>query len=316
MPARESAGLPLNRDLPYARRGRRRSGGSLLLLLLALAFFGGALWLHGHLTGSPLWVVRSIVVEGNRSIEMTDLLDRLGLSPGMPWWRVRSRAAALQAAEPRLASVEIGWRRPRDLIVRVRERQSFLRLLTSPPLEVGTDGVLFASNEELDPLDLPLLTGALPPTLGPRQTLQLGEAGSGWTEFLDLYRRSPATWKNVSEIHYAGGRDFQVYLRGGRRVVLWETGINDPLKGTLPEVLADLERGNRDDVVVDLRFRDQVVLRLPESALSDSAAAGPAKAVDAKGSAGKAGAAKSRVGKAPRRSSSSPARAEHGRRRA
>lgn len=318
MPARESGPIRLTRDLPFAPRGRRHGVVSFLVLPLLLGLFGGGVWLHAHLTRSPLWAVRSVIVEGNRSIEMNDLLARLGLSPGMPWWRVRSRAAALTAEEPRLSSVEVEWRRPRDLVVRVHERQGFLRIPASAPLEVATDGVLFATNDDLDPLDLPLLTGALPPTLAPRQKLELAAAGADWTEMLDLCHRSPAVWKQVSEIRYVGGRDFQIYLRGGRRVILWETGINDALKQTLPEVLQDLESRNQPDVVVDLRFRDQVVLRLPVSAVADSAAQahGP-KAEIARAAAAKArpaGHGKSSVGKPARRAS--PKKIERGRRRA
>lgn len=306
MAEHEGSGVPLSRDLRFVSRRRRRRGTTSLSLAVLLGLCAAGVWLHARLTRSPLWTVHSIAVSGNRSIEMNDLLDRLGLAPGMTWWSIRSRAAALVAAEPRLASIEVGWRWPRDLFVCVRERQSCLRLLTSPPLEVATDGVLFASDEDLDPLDLPLLTGALPPTLAPRQTLRLGPSGSEWREFLDLQSRSPAIWKRISEIHYAGGRDFRVYLRDGRRVVLWETGVNDPWKRTLPDVLADLERRNQSDVVVDLRFRDQIVLRLPEGALSDSSGqtATPAKATSAgtaPGRAAPAGGASNRVAQGRRR---------------
>jgi hypothetical protein len=264
-PPREPRGV-VDRESPVVPPRRRRSGGGAVFLLLFVGGAAGAVWLHAHLSGTPLWAVRSVTVTGNRSLQVGELLERLDLRPGMPWWRVRSRAGALEAAEPRLASVEVSWRWPRDLVVQVRERQAFLRLLTEPPCELAADGMLYARDDDLDPLDLPLLTGALPASLGPRQRLRLEDAETGFAEFLNLARSAPDAWKCVSEVHYAGGRDFQVYLRGGRRVILWETGINDKLKRSLPEVLRELDRRGLEDVVVDLRFRDQVVLRQPAAA--------------------------------------------------
>ena len=155
-----------------------------------------------------------------------------------PWWRVSPGAAAPAAREePRLAEVTVSWRWPRDLVVRVRERESFLRVWGDPPLEVARDGVLLETREDLDPADLPLLTGALPPGLAPRRRLDLADAGDAWKEFLSLSEDEPEFWRDVSEIHYDGGRDFQVFLRQGRRVILWEAGINGDLKKTIPAIL-------------------------------------------------------------------------------
>jgi cell division septal protein FtsQ len=266
------------------RRSRRLGGGLLLGLVVAAA--AGGLVLHGRLTGCPLWAVRRIEVEGNRSLGMVELLRRLHLGPGTPWWRISPGALhRLRAEEPRLAEVTVSWRWPRDLLVRVRERDSFLRVWGDPPLEVARDGMLLETREDLDPADLPLLTGALPPALSPNQRLDLVEAGDAWKEFLSLAEEEPGFWREVSEIHYHGGRDFQVFLRRGRRVILWEAGINGDLKKTIPAILADLERLGQEDAVLDLRFRDQVVLHLPAAAVADSAAA-PASAVPPLGAGG------------------------------
>jgi len=258
-------------------RDRGPRAGSIALWVGILGLIGAGLFLHGRLARCPLWTVRSVEVEGNRSLATGDLLDQLRLHPGMPWWRFTLRPAhRLLAREPRIAQLSVHWRWPRDLVVRVRERESFLRVLADPPLEVATDGMLIETREELDPADLPLLTGALPPGLAPCHTLELAEAGAAWREFVQIAQTTPELWKNVSQIQYSGGRDFQLFLRGGRRVILWETGINTALKSSLPEILADLEKRGEEDVVVDLRFRDQVVLRLPGGAAEDSASAPPA----------------------------------------
>jgi cell division protein FtsQ len=265
-----------SRDGAFVPRRRRQGFGGILLLAVFLAAAAGGLVLHARLTGCPLWAVRRVEVEGNRSLGTVELLRRLGLGPGTSWWRVTPGAARrLRAEEPRLAEIAVSWRWPRDLVVRVRERESFLRIWGDPPLEVARDGVLLETREDLDPADLPLLTGALPPSLGPSQRLDFVDAGDAWKEFLSLADDEPGFWREVSEIQYDGGRDFQIFLRQGRRVILWEAGINGDLKKTIPAILTDLERLGQKDAVLDLRFRDQVVLHLPAAAVADSAVAAP-----------------------------------------
>lgn len=273
----DPTGYGSSRDSVFAPPRRRRGSGGGIVLLVLLAAAAGGLALHARLTASPLWTVRRVEVEGNRSLGMVELLRRLQFGPGTPWWRVSPAALRrLRAEEPRLAEVTVSWRWPRDLVVRVRERESFLRVWGDPPLEVARDGILLDTREDLDPADLPLLTGTLPPDRAPRQRLEFADAGDAWKEFLSLAEDEPAFWRDVSEIHYVGGRDFQLFLRRGRRVILWEAGINGDLKKTIPTLLAELERRGQEDAVLDLRFRDQVVLRLPAAAVEDSAAAGSA----------------------------------------
>ena len=291
-------------------RKRGSSGGAFALLAVMVLLVGG-FYAHARLSRSPLWVVRGITVMGNRSLGTAEVLDRLGISPGTPWWKVRTQAVAkFRAHEPRLAELSLSFSWPRDLIVRVRERESFLRVMGEPPMTLATDGVLLAADEEIDPADLPLVSG-LGGGLVPGQRLQLAAADGVWEEFHRLSVDCPEIWKSVSEIHHAGGRDFRVFLRDGRKVLLWECGVNPRLKAAIPEILSDLSRHGQDDVVVDLRFRDQVVLRLPEGALIDSTDAVPPEP----------GADAASFG-APRGTSAAPARsgrqgsAQQGRRRA
>jgi cell division protein FtsQ len=266
------------RDSAFLPRRRRRGFGGMFLLGALIAAAVGGLVLHARLTGCPLWAVRRVEVEGNRSLGTVELLRRLGLGPGTSWWRVSPGALRrLRAEEPRLAEITVSWRWPRDVMVRVRERESFLRIWGDPSLEVARDGVLLETREDLDPADLPLLTGALPLSLAPRRHLDFVDARDAWKEFLSLAEDEPGLWREISEIQYDGGRDFQLFLRQGHRVILWEAGVNGDLKKTIPAILTDLERLGQEDAVLDLRFHDQVVLHLPAAALADSAPA-PASA--------------------------------------
>lgn len=252
-----------------ARKGvrpRRRAGA--IFSALAILAVAGAVYAHGHLSHRPLWTVRAVEIEGNRSIGAAELLERLALYPGMPWWRISPGAIArLEREEPRLQDVRLSYRPPRDLAVSVRERESRMRVLGPPPLEVAGDGILLEPLDGLDPADLPLLTG-IPSGLSQGRSPAL--PADEFEEILEIAAWSPSLWSAISEVHYAGGRRFEIYLRDARRVILWESGINRDLKREIPSILAELREDRVEDAVLDLRFRDQIVVRLPEGTMADS----------------------------------------------
>jgi cell division septal protein FtsQ len=261
------SGLP--RSLPRrSRSGPLRTG---LTMLGILALLGGALYLHGRLSRRPLWTVGSCEISGNRSISTAELLDRIRIRPGMPWWRVSTRPAArLLAAYPRIRDLRISWSWPRELRIAVVERESVLRIRGAQELEVAEDGTLLDPNDPIDPADLPLLTGELPSGLRAGGKLTLVDAQAHWDELLGVSRKAPDLWKQVSQVHAVGNGEFQIFLRQGHKVLLWPAGINAELKEQIPTILAELRQQHLDDAVLDLRFRDQVVVRLPEGTLSDT----------------------------------------------
>jgi cell division septal protein FtsQ len=243
---------------------RRRSLRGMVTFACFLLLLGGAAFFHAQTSARPLWTVATVEVEGNRSIPTADLLARLRLAPGTPWWRVTRKASErLLASTPRIQKLGLDWRWPRDLHITVRERESVLRLLSPARLELAGDGVLMEPCEALDPVDLPLLTGDLPATLAAGRRCDLPAAGPSWKELLSLGRENPELWKEISEIHYLGNQDFQIFLRNGHKVIFWSAGMNHDMKNQIPTILAELRQNQVQDAVLDLRFRDQAVVRLP-----------------------------------------------------
>jgi cell division septal protein FtsQ len=273
MPSPEKRLLTPLEELAFdgeARRRRRWRRSALTLgstvLVLALLVF-----LESRISPRPLWTVDSVEVEGNRSISTADLLARLQVGPGTPWWRVnRVATRRLLASTPRVSGISLRWRWPRDLVVAVAERESILRLPPPSSLEMAADGMLMEPCEALDPIDLPLLTGSLPGALASGRACDLPAAGPSWREILTLGKENPTLWKEISQIDYLGNQDFEIFLRRGHKVIFWSAGINHDLKKQLPGILAELRGQQVEDAVLDLRFKDQAVVRLPESALADS----------------------------------------------
>jgi cell division septal protein FtsQ len=250
--------------------GHRRKRRLLPGFLLPLLILAGVLAAHARFAETPFWTVRALQVEGNRSISTQELLERCHLHPGMPWWRVsRQFVTRLLQDNARLCAIHLAWVWPRDLRVTVTERGSVLRLVGDREYEVATDGILLEPQEALDPADLPLLTGEFPADLAPGRTLEPAGAGAAWHELLEFGQENPSLWREISEIHYEGDRRFQLFLREGHKVVLWQSGVNHALKQQLPRILADLGRQGLEDAVIDLRFQGQAVVRLPEGVLEE-----------------------------------------------
>ena len=249
------------------RRSRRFHLVPWSVLLLAAA----GIVAHARYSARPIWSVETVTVEGNRSIQTGDLLELLGLRPGLPWWQLdRPDEDRLRRSCPRLGEVGYAWQWPRGLHVRVRERESVVRTVGPSPMEIAADGIVLDPREWVDPADLPILTGAVPSGLVPGDRCVLGQPDAEWSEILQLAVTEPETWRLISEIHYVSGSEFHLCLRRGHRVVLWETGIHRDPGARLGRVLEDLDRQGLADAVVDLRFRDQVVVRPPLDMQADS----------------------------------------------
>ncbi|MFN8548440.1 MAG: FtsQ-type POTRA domain-containing protein [Candidatus Eisenbacteria bacterium] len=254
-------------------RKRRRSWAPLFAVLILLVTLAGGVLLLPQLGLPRFWTVRSIELEGNRALDREDLLSRLGLADGMPWWRVSPGALRAAAArEPRLLTAEFDVHFPRSIRVRVSERAGMLRVIDaqgSASLELAADGTLLDVVPGLTQTDLPWLTGTLPGPLVAGRTIELPRA-QGWTEQLAKLRSDwPAFWSDLSELRYAGDAGFELYLRAGRKVVLWDPARNGDLWAEVPRVLSDLEQWHVDDAVLNLRFRDQVVVKPASDEMPD-----------------------------------------------
>ncbi len=254
-------------------RKRRRPWGPILGGVVVLGLIGGAVALLPRLGVPAFWTLRSIELEGNRALAREELLAHLGLSEGMPWWEVRrSRLEERAAREPRVLHAEFDLHFPKSIRVRVEEREGMIRVIDSegaPSLELSADGVVLDVVPGLSAVDLPWLTGTPSRALKAGDRLDLAGA-EGWTDQLARLRGDwPVFWGDISELRYAGERGFEMYLRGGRKVVLWDPTRNEDLWAEVPRVLSDLDRWNVDDAVLNLRYKDQVVVKPASDEMPD-----------------------------------------------
>jgi len=258
-------------DLLARERRRQRQGRWIWGSFLALCVVA-AIGLHAWLADPPIWSVRTLEIVGNRAVETQEIAVALDLHAGMPWWSALSRLGVERPESlPRVAEARIGFAFPAGLRVEVREREAVLRVIGEDLLVAAADGVLLLPDPNLDPADLPCLSGHASP-MQPGERLQIGTRP--WAELMRVASSMPELWANISQIDCRDPHAVAVYLRGERHVLVWDPERNDHLWEQVPHVLAQLrEDGLAGDAVLDMRFRERIVVRLPEDLLQEEESA-------------------------------------------
>lgn len=252
----------VERGTPERNRGARKYWVLPLFLLVVSVAVG----VHGLATGRPLWAVHTFEVENNRIVDGSELLNQMGLRPGIPWWNALASVREFGPhVDARVASLDWQLTSRLGLSLVVQERMPVLRRVGRESLVVAADGILLALLAGKDPADLPLLTG---PTASDEESGQriVMETSPDWFDQLMKVRsEQPEFWATVSQIEFEEAHRFRLFFRDSQRVVLWDPYLNDHLWAQVPWVLEDLARRNvGTDAVLDMRFRDRIVVRLPE----------------------------------------------------
>lgn len=252
-------------DLIARERRRQRHGrwiwGSLLLVCITTA-----IGLHALLADPPIWAVRRVEITGNRAVETDQIAQALELRAGMPWWSAVAHLGLQHpVALPRVAEARVAFAFPLGLRVEISEREAVLRVIGEELLVAAEDGVLLRPDPVLDPADLPCLSGH-------SSVMRAGERVVGaegcWEQLMQVCSAMPELWANISQIDCHDPRAVAVYLRGERHVLVWDPNRNDNLWEQVPHILTQLrEDGLAGDAVLDMRFRERIVVRVPEELL-------------------------------------------------
>lgn len=218
---------------------------ALLMLLGALA--ASPWWGREVLRGMDFFRVRRVVIEGARYASPDEIVSRLRVDTTASVWDDVAPLVARVREHPQVRDVRIGRRLPGTLVVRVTENPPVALVSTAKGLVVSD-----AAGETL-PVD-PTRTDVDLPVLATRDTLLLRLLGEVRAEVPTLFAR-------VSEAR-RGSRGEVILVLPGHRVLARADVSAARLADVLPVEL-DLARRGRTVAELDLRFRDQVVARLP-----------------------------------------------------
>ena len=229
-----------------AGRGRRRLR-RLAQALALLAVVSVPWWGRAGLRRLDYFRVRAVEVSGARYLEPAEIVRALDVDTLRSIWDELAPLERRVLGHPgvRAASVERGL--PGTLRVHVEERRPVAFVPAPAGMRVMDDeGRELPIDPTRRPVDVPVAPDADTATLR-----LLGE----------LRDRAPAFYQQVSEVR-RGGRD-EVLFRLPELVVRARSTVEAGRLADIRFVAADLAGRNLRAAELDLRFRDQVIARLP-----------------------------------------------------
>jgi cell division protein FtsQ len=215
-----------------------------VLLLLASPLWGPSL-----LRRLDFFRVRRVEILGARYTAPGELLERLKVDTTRSVWDPLGPLEARVRTHAQIESVEVSRRLPGTLVVRVTERHP-VALVDGPGglRAVDERGRRLPLDPSRTPVDAPVVTGA------PRDTLVYHLLGA-------MQREAPALYAKLSSIRAIGADEIvlqiaDLQVRALTSVTLARLGDIDPVE-------RDLLRRQLRAAELDLRYRDQVIARLP-----------------------------------------------------
>jgi hypothetical protein len=252
-------------ERPRGRRPRGRARSPLRLPLLVLAAMLGlgllAMLPWGDFRAKVL-VVGRVRVSGLRYLDSEQVRRRSGLAAGQDLIALDlARARQLVLMEPRVREARVRRAGLRDVEIRVEERVPALLVKHGEPWEIDATGVLLEPLQQGVVADVPLLTGPDFSEVRPGTQVQTMDVrrGLAWTAILSDNALRLAG--QVSEVDVADSGLTRLVLLNGVRVLapVWPNGTRQ-LSG-LRATLADLAAKGMTPREVDVRFKDQIVVR-------------------------------------------------------
>lgn len=243
-PTREAdaSSQPPERELPSMGRLKLALFGILALLLLS-----SPMWAPLFMRRMAFFRVRRIEILGAHYVAPSDILSRLNVDTLASIWDPTKPLAARIATHPEIATANVGRKLPGTLVVQVTER-------VPVALVPAASGFLVYDERGVAlPID-PTRVNVDAPVLSQRDTALLRLLGA-------MRERMPALYGRLSEIRRTGRGELLLQLksvpvRAMQDVTLERLADIDPVE-------EDLVRRQVRVAEIDLRFRDQVIARLP-----------------------------------------------------
>jgi len=211
---------------------------------------------------SRVLVVGRVRVSGLRYLDAAQVERRSGLAAGQDLLALDlDRARQQVLMEPRVREARVRRTGLRDVEIHVEERVPAMLVEHGEPWEIDATGVLLEPLEQGVVADVPLLTGPDLSQTHPGSQVSTVDVrrGLAWTAILSDNALRLAG--QVSEVDVSDSGLTRLVLLNGVRVLapVWPNGTRQ-LSG-LRATLADLAAKGMTPREVDVRFKDQIVVR-------------------------------------------------------
>jgi cell division protein FtsQ len=249
-------------------RGRRRRRpwpralviAAPVVLAVVLAATAAGLAVRWMLT-SPRFAVTSVEVRGALRVPPERILAASGLTAGQSLFRVDpADVVARLEAMPEIRRAELIRELPDRLTIFVEERRPFTLVHGGRLHWVDEEGRLLGEERRAVTTPVPLISGLGEDELATMRTAPGPRARAALAIIRALLRSGSALTAEIAEIDVSGKEGPVLYTVDGIEVRLGQDDWDDRL-ARLEGVLAQVAAREGRVTAVDLRFRDQVVLR-------------------------------------------------------
>jgi cell division protein FtsQ len=227
--------------------------GAGLLLLAAVGL--GVVWL---LT-SPRFAINEVAVSGASRLTPEEVVSASGIAPGTNLFRLdRAEVVARLEALPLVRRADLVRRFPNRVTISIDERRPFTLVHAGRLHWIDEHGVSLGAEPKAVAPSVPVITGLHPTDLEGNPPSPRVAAGISLLRL--LLRSETALIQQISEIDVSRPDGPVLYTVEGVEVRIgaedWEARL-----GRLQGVLAQIRTGGEAVSTIDLRFRDQVVLK-------------------------------------------------------
>ena len=252
------------RLLRLARRGGSWLCAGLLVVALGAALAAGGRWLLTALR----FAVERIEVAGQSQLSVDEVIAASGLAPGQNLFRLDARrAVAGVEALPMVRRAELVRALPNRVTLLVEERQPFVLVLAGglhvPAGKffwVDEQGVPLGPERRAVVLDVPLVSAAGADDAAAAGRTPSERVAAGVALVRTLMRAQSPLLREISEVDVSRPEGPVLYMLDGVEVRIGREDWDERM-GRLGGVLAQLRASGQQATSIDLRFRDQVVLR-------------------------------------------------------
>ncbi len=249
---------------PARRRARRarlrarlkqRAGVIVASLAGAVAVVAAGYWL----TTSPRFAVKSVEVHGASRVPVPRILAAAAIAPGANVWTLDGRAVAARIESlPEIRRADVVRELPNRVTIVVEERRPFTLVHAARLHWMDEDGHVLGEERRAVAPGAPVISGLTEEELASMRTAPGPKARAAVTLIRALLRSGTSLAAEISEIDMSRPEGPVLYTVDGVEVRLGTEEWDERL-ARLEGVLAQV--ATQDVSGVDLRFKDQVVLR-------------------------------------------------------
>ncbi len=208
---------------------------------------------------SPRFAVAGVEVRGASRVPAARILAAAGIREGTRLWRVSAaEVVARVEALPEIRRADVIRELPNHVVIAVEERRPFTLVHAGRLHWLDEDGHVLGEEREAVTPPVPVISGLTEDELAARRATPGPKTRAAISLIRALVRSGSALAAEISEIDMSRAEGPVLYTVDGVEVRLGQENWEERL-ARLEGVLAQI--ANDEVSTVDLRFRDQVVLR-------------------------------------------------------